>query len=165
MNYYFTEKEIKELLKLNQVDKTKIIIKRVFANKTDKAGKPYINHLTTVAEYFTSPDEIVTALLHDIVEDTEITIEDLKRLNYNSKVIEAINLLTRKDETYEEYVDNLVNSNSLIAKKVKMSDLLNNMNLNRLEKVEEKDFKRVKDKYIKTYTKVLNSLEKDYLNN
>ena len=46
-----------------------------------------------------------------------------------------------------------------------MSDLLNNMNLNRLEEPKEKDFQRVKDKYIKTYTKVLNSLEKDYLNN
>ena len=107
MNYYFTEEEQKELLKLNQIDKTKTIIKKVFANKTDKAGKPYINHLTTVAEYFTSPDEIVTALLHDIVEDTEITIEDLKKLNYNSNVIEAINLLTRKNETYEEYINNI----------------------------------------------------------
>ena len=41
MNYYFTEEEQKELLKLNQIDKTKTIIKKVFANKTDKAGRVY----------------------------------------------------------------------------------------------------------------------------
>ncbi len=165
MNDYFTEEEIKELIKLNQISRTKIIIKKVFENKKDKAGKPYINHLKAVAEYFTSPDEIVTALLHDIVEDTEITINDLKKLNYSSNVIEAIDLLTRKNESYEKYIDELVNSNSLIAKKVKMSDLLNNMNLNRLNNPKKEDFERVKNKYIKTYTKVLNSMEKDYLNN
>ena len=46
-----------------------------------------------------------------------------------------------------------------------MSDLLNNMNLNRLNNPKKEDFERVKNKYIKTYTKVLNSMEKDYLNN
>lgn len=160
---YFTEDQIEKLKDMNVIERTKLIVSVVFENRVDKAGEPYINHLNAVATYFKDEDEIVTALLHDIVEDTEVTIGDLKNLNYNNNVLEAIRLLTRTDESYEEYINNLIESDSIIAKRVKISDLLNNMNLNRLANVTEKDFDRIRNKYVKTYIKVLDSIEKELL--
>ena len=95
-------------------------------------------------------------------EKRPVTLEDLQELKYNDEVIESIDLLTRKNTSYDEYINNLINSNNLTAKKVKISDLLNNMNINRIDNPTEKDFSRIKNKYIKTYTKVLNSLEKTH---
>lgn len=96
----------------------------------DRNGVPYIFHPFHVAEQM--PDEITTcvALLHDVVEDTEITIEELERI-FPKEVTEAVELLTHKrGEDYFDYVRRIKEND--IAKTVKLSDLAHNMDETRL---------------------------------
>ena len=106
--------------------------------QVDKAGIPYVFHPISLAERFGEDQEAETcvALLHDVLEDTDYmsdeVIEALLLLNHNPKV------------EYMDYVRHLSKNN--IARHVKICDLQHNSNLSRLEKVTEKDLKRV-EKY------------------
>ena len=113
--------------------------------QTDKAGADYILHPVTVASNVGADESaMIVALLHDVVEDTNVTLEDLQDL-LTPEEISALKLLTHNDEApYLDYV-RLIGTNSL-ATKVKMADLQNNMDLSRLPTVTEKDLKRV-EKY------------------
>ena len=116
-------------------------------NQVDKSGLPYVFHPFHLAEQMKDENTTVVALLHDVVEDTEYTIQDLKNMGFEEEVIEAISMLTHDDEVpYEEYVSNL--KSNPIASAVKLADLMHNSDLSRLEKVTEKDLKRV-EKYKK----------------
>lgn len=100
-------------------------------DQVDKSGVPYVFHPYHLAEQFDEEDYVVTALLHDVVEDTSRTIEDLKWLGFNDNVITAVELLTHdKEVPYEEYVKKL--STNPIAKAVKIKDLEHNMDASRL---------------------------------
>lgn len=96
----------------------------------DKAGRPYILHVLTVAAGMETDDEIKAAMLHDVVEDSEITIEELKR-NFNPIVVEAVKALTKGTaETYDAYIQRV--AEDPIARKVKAADLRHNMDLSRI---------------------------------
>ena len=89
----------------------------------------------------------VVALLHDVVEDTDYTIEDLRNLGFNDAVLEAISLMTHsKDVPYMDYVAEI--KKNPIARAVKLADLKHNSDLSRLNFVDEKAIKRV-EKYKK----------------
>ena len=114
--------------------------------QVDKAGEPYINHPRRVASGFDTEDEITVALLHDVAEDTEITLGPIENI-FGSRVAEAVDALThREDEDYFDYVRRA--GQNPVAKAVKLSDLNDNMNLGRLKNVTDKDLKRV-EKYRK----------------
>ena len=115
-------------------------------NQVDKSGVPYIYHPIHLAEQMDTEIECIVALLHDVVEDTDITFEQLEK-EFPRKVIEVLKLLTHdKNIDYMEYVKNLkVNP---IAKKVKIADIKHNSDETRLEKITEKDVAR-RDKYKK----------------
>ena len=116
-------------------------------NQLDKTGLPYVFHPFHLAEQMKDENTTIVALLHDVVEDTEYTIEDLKIFGFNEDVIEAITLLTHDEKVpYLDYVLNL-KSNS-IAKAVKLADLMHNSDLSRLENISERDLKRT-EKYKK----------------
>lgn len=88
----------------------------------DKAGKPYIDHPIHIAKQMETEDEIIVALLHDVVEDTDITLGDLRAHGFPESVINALTLLTHNDnDDYMEYIEN-IKSNPL-AVKVKLADL------------------------------------------
>ena len=109
-------------------------------NQFDKAGVPYIYHPIHLAEQMDSETECIVALLHDVVEDTEVTLEQLEK-EFSKEVIEAIRLVTHdKDVKYKEYIKEL--SKNPIAKKVKIADLLHNSDETRLEKITIKDVAR-----------------------
>jgi len=117
--------------------------------QVDKSGRDYINHPMTVAS-FVSDDEIctVTALLHDVVEDTDTTFEDLEII-FPIEVTDALKLLThKKGVPYLEYVENIKRSGNAVAKRVKLADLKHNMDLTRLPVITDKDRKRVEEMYI-----------------
>ena len=115
--------------------------------QTDKSGLPYVFHPFHLAEQMIDEDTTVVALLHDVVEDTEYTIEDLKNMGFNQKVIEAISLMTHDEKIpYEEYVLKLKENS--IARTVKIADLKHNSDLTRLNSITEKDLKRA-EKYKK----------------
>ena len=119
------------------------------AGQVDKSGKPYIFHpLRVCCRCFTDEEKMV-ALLHDTIEDTEITAEDLLSEGFPPYIVEAILSISRnEDETYEEFVKRT--GLNPLGRAVKLYDLEDNMDISRLEQVTEKDLDRL-NKYIKAY--------------
>ena len=128
---------------------------KYFKNKKDKGGNPYMEHLIYVSEHCLSNNSKIVGVLHDILEDTDISIAELEAILHEN-LIEAIQLLTRrKDEHYSDYIGRIVNSNNLIAIEVKLHDLENNMDITRLNKlvIGENDLNRIR-KYKKAYNRL-----------
>ena len=106
----------------------------------DKSGLPYIFHPFSVAYDFEEEDLCIVALLHDIVEDTSCTFEELENM-FSKDVVDAIRLMTHSDEDdYFSYIERL--SNNRIASLVKISDLKHNSDESRLNNITERDIKR-----------------------
>ena len=123
------------------------LMAKYHGDQPDKTGLPYILHPWHVAEQMEREDEIIVALLHDIVEDTECTLEVLESAGFSDRVLAAVDVMThRKGVPYQDYVE-LIAKNPLAAK-VKLADLRHNSTLERLDEVTEEDLKR-KEKYQK----------------
>ena len=115
--------------------------------QVDKSGLPYIYHPVYLAEQMT--DEVTTcvALLHDVVEDTDITFEQLEQAGFPKEVMEALRLMTHDDAApYMDYVAAL--KENPIAVAVKLADLRHNSDLTRLDFVDETAQERM-EKYAK----------------
>lgn len=106
----------------------------------DKAGAPYILHPERVASRLTTPEEKVVAWLHDVVEDTDVTL-DMIRDWFGNDTAKAVDAIThRKGESWADYLTRV--KGNPVAKAVKVSDLLDNSNLTRLPVVKAKDVRR-----------------------
>lgn len=115
------------------------------AGQTDRSGLPYICHPLHVAESMADEVTTVAALLHDVVEDTVWTIEELRGEGFPEEALEALALLTHdEDVPYMDYVRKI--GENPIAKAVKLSDLAHNSDLSRLPCVTSKDLARA-EKY------------------
>lgn len=113
--------------------------------QVDKSGVPYVFHPLHLAEQMETEEEICTALLHDVVEDTKWTLAELEAEGFPASVLDAVRLLTReKDVSYMAYIERL--SGNRIARKVKLADLEHNSDLTRLLEVTERDLRR-QEKY------------------
>ena len=111
--------------------------------QVDKAGMPYIFHPYHLAEQMDTPDEICVALLHDVMEDTDVGEDELRAIGMSEAVIEALRLLTHDPSVpYQEYVKRL--RHNPLARKVKIADLSHNADLSRLEHVTERDRARAR---------------------
>ena len=121
-------------------EKTKKALKLCFQahkEQTDKSGMPYVFHPFQLAEQMTTEATVVTALLHDVVEDTDYTLEDLAELGFGDEVIAALKLLTHTDGVdYMDYV-RAIKTNP-IAKAVKLADLRHNSDPTRVDTPDEK---------------------------
>lgn len=116
-------------------------------NQVDKTDIPYVFHPIHLAEQMDDEVSTVVALLHDVVEDTDYTLEDLSGMGFGKDVIDALALLTHDPAVpYMDYVALI--KNNPIAKKVKLSDLSHNSDLSRMDVVDEKALKR-NEKYKK----------------
>ena len=128
--------------------KTKMALKLCFAahkEQLDKSGMPYVFHPFHLAEQMQSEETTIAALLHDVVEDTEYTLQDLAAMGFDPVVIDALALLTHDDATpYMDYVRAI--KENPIAKAVKIADLKHNSDLSRLDAVDEKALQRA-EKY------------------
>lgn len=134
-------------MKQSQSEKAYEIAKRAHKGQVDKAGEDYIKHPEKVASFVETDEEKAVAYLHDVIEDTELTLEDLHGYEFSKEVIEAVDIITKKKgEDYRSYL-NSVKKNKL-ARAVKLADLRHNSDLTRLTKVTEKDIER-KEKYQK----------------
>ena len=103
----------------------------------DKSGVPYVYHPIHLAEQMQTEEECIVALLHDVVEDTNITFEQLEK-EFSETVIQALRLLTHDDSVpYMDYVRKI--KNNPIAKSVKLADLHHNSDVTRLDEISEKD--------------------------
>ena len=127
-------------------DLTKKALKLCFEahkEQVDKSGLPYVFHPFHLAEQMESEETTVVALLHDVVEDTDYTIEDLTAMGFDKAVTDAIALMTHADGVdYMDYVRAI--KENPIAKAVKLADLTHNSELSRLDIIDEKALQRVK---------------------
>ncbi len=115
-------------------------------DQLDRSQVPYIFHPMHLAEQMDTEEECIVALLHDVVEDSEMTFEQLEK-EFSANVISALKLLTHdKAVDYMDYVKEI--KKNPIAIKVKIADLTHNSDLSRLNVITEKDLKR-KEKYQK----------------
>ena len=113
----------------------------------DRNDEPYIMHPLRVAAQLWGYDERMVAVLHDVIEDTDVTLDDLRKAGYPGHIADAVDAISKKkdiDEPYSQYIRR-VKENPL-ATKVKIADLHDNANLGRLPKVEAYDLKRL-DRY------------------
>ena len=124
---------------------TKAAMKLCFAaheGQLDKAGVPYVNHPLHVAEQMRTEAETCAALLHDVMEDTQLTAEDLRAAGMPDEVLDALALLTHDPAVpYLDYVRAC--AANPIARAVKIADLEHNSDLTRLDEVTERDLARV----------------------
>ena len=112
-------------------------------DQLDKSGMPYVFHPFHLAEQMQDELSTVVALLHDIVEDTPITLDDLHAMEFHTEVIEALALLTHNSATpYMEYI-RAIKTNPL-ARAVKLADLRHNSDLTRLDTIDDTALNRQK---------------------
>lgn len=125
---------------------TKRAMKLCFAahrEQTDKSGLPYVLHPVHLAEQMPGEESTVVALLHDVVEDTSYTLEDLAQRGFPPPVLEALRLMIHDPSVpYPDYVARL--KPNPIARRVKLADLRHNSDLTRLDRVREEDLRRVR---------------------
>lgn len=135
------------------------IAREAHAGQVDKAGKDYINHPLRVMEMGKDKNEKIVGVLHDVVEDSDWTFEMLEEEGFAPEIIEALRCLTKlsKDEDYEHFMTR-VKSNKL-AMKVKLCDLVDNLDTSRLVNVTDSDVKRSK-KYARAYASIRKILSK-----
>ncbi|MDU5807415.1 MAG: GTP pyrophosphokinase [Peptoniphilus harei] len=133
------------------------IAARAHKGQRDKGGKPYIFHPLNVSLNVKGKDEKIVALLHDVIEDTAYNIDDLKFLTKDQR--DALLLLTHdKDISYMTYIEEI--KKNKIARRVKLADLDQNMNLKRLKTVTEKDLERL-EKYKRARDLLMEGLVKN----
>jgi len=119
----------------------------------DKAGKPYITHPLTVMAQMDTIESKIVAVLHDAIEDSDLTITDLAQQGFPDLITEAIAAITKLDaEDYADYIAR-VKSNA-IARKVKIADVTHNMDLSRIANPTAKDFQR-----LEKYKQILDQLK------
>lgn len=162
------------------------LVTKMFKDKVDKGGHPYIGHLTRVYSNIEHEKNqkceddkstlslfyekaCVVALLHDIVEDTDITLDDLKEMKFDSEIVDAVDAITRReDETkYFDFIERVKKND--IARIVKIYDLEDNMDITRLNMFGDYEQKRLKKywycwKYLKgeiTATECNNNIHPD----
>jgi hypothetical protein len=123
---------------------------------TDKYGVPYINHVTRVMNMGQTDNEKIVGVLHDVIEDTQWTFEDLEKEGFSKEVIDALKCVTKtsEDEDYAEFITR-VKINPL-AVKVKLNDLTDNLDVKRMPEVLESDLKRL-NKYLRAYNELIKS--------
>lgn len=127
----------------SQVIKAHEVAKKAHFEQIDRAGIDYIKHPETVASFVATDEEKAVAYLHDVIEDTSLTLLDLKKEGFSKNIIEAVDILTKKKgQDYQSYL-NLVKKNEL-ARVVKLADLRHNSDLTRLPLITEKDLERNK---------------------
>jgi len=135
-------------------DKAVYIASQAHMNTRDQGGKSYILHPIRVAMRLRTNDEelMSIAILHDVVEDSSFSIDDLKEEGFSDRVLSALVYLTHDpSKDYDEYITNM--KDNLDALKVKREDLRDNSDITRLKGVRQKDFDRI-EKYCKAFKKI-----------
>lgn len=126
------------------------------SGQVDKGGNPYILHPLRVMLAMENEVERICAVLHDVIEDSDVTFDDLRGEGFTEDIITVLDCLTRREgESYDEFIDRvLINK---IACRVKLADLSDNMNLARIKNPDRADKARI-EKYKKAAMRISNRL-------
>lgn len=128
----------------------------IHKDRYDRSNQPYIGHVIRVMNAGQTLQEKIVGALHDVVEDSDLTIDDLRLKGFDNNIVEAVDAITYYDdvETYYEYIERVIKNP--IAVKVKLNDLSDNMDLRRLNEIDDESIVRVR-KYFKAYKRIINS--------
>ncbi len=133
------------------------IAAKAHEGQRDKAGQPYILHPLRVMFRTDTEIERICAVLHDVVEDTPITMEILKDEGFSPDVIAVLDALTkRQGESYDDFISRVLMNET--ACRVKLADLADNMDLSRLDTPSEEDYRRI-EKYQRAAARIRNHLD------
>jgi (p)ppGpp synthase/HD superfamily hydrolase len=120
--------------------------------QVDKAGAPYILHPLRVLHRLDTTDERIVAVLHDVIEDTPVTLDELRAEGFSDSIIDAIDAVTKRpDEDYMDFVARAA-ANPL-GRKVKLADLEDNRDLSRISTPTADDYARI-EKYDRAIEKL-----------
>lgn len=127
---------------MTDIEKAITIAIAAHKGQKDKAGSPYILHPLRIMLRMEREKEMIGAVLHDVIEDADLSIEYLKSRGFAREILEAVESVTRReDESYEDFITRA--GLHPLGSKIKHADILDNMNLNRIESLTERDLKRV----------------------
>lgn len=127
---------------MSTLERAIVIATEAHQGAVDKAGAPYILHPLRVMLRVTDPHARMAAVLHDVVEDSDWTLDRLRAEGFHQDVLAAVDGLTRRsDETYEQFVDRA--GRHPIARLVKLADIEDNLDLSRIAQPTEKDYARI----------------------
>ena len=171
---YFTKTQLEKIDKINDLyARAFIITSIVFKDKKDKAGKPYFEHLFRVSLKLDEEIEQVSALLHDIVEDTDVTFKDLLEIGFPLEILEIVKLVTKpnidtsnmtkeeKLKLYNDEIDKIINSGNIHAIRLKKADMSDNYNKERLSELPLEKQEWFNEKYGKQLIKLNKITEKE----
>ncbi|MBK6506460.1 MAG: HD domain-containing protein [Ignavibacteria bacterium] len=129
-------------------------------DQKDKNGEPYFGHVLRVMNLGKTENEKICGVLHDLVEDTEWTFEDLRREGFSKTVIDALTCVTKisEDEDYEEFTNRIAKNRLAVI--VKINDLSDNMDVRRFDVIREKDIQRL-NKYLRAYRRLTQILSQN----
>lgn len=117
--------------------------------QTDKSGREYVMHPIRVAERCANPKAKIAALLHDTIEDTYVTVDDLRKEGFPQEIIDAVLSVTKREgEDYDDFIRRAATNE--IGKEVKIADLEDNMDIRRLKEISDDDVKRLR-KYLRCW--------------
>lgn len=121
----------------------------VHADQVDKNGQPYLGHVLRVMSAGQTFEEKIVGALHDVIEDSDLTLDDLKKEGFPKNILHAIDAMTHyEDETYDDYLKRVLKNP--IATRVKLNDLTDNMDIRRLNQLEDAEVQRIR-KYFNAY--------------
>lgn len=130
------------------------------SGQVDKAGLPYIRHPLRLMARAETEEQKVTALLHDVIEDSDQTPESLREAGVPAHIVEAVDVLTKRDgEDYEAFISRVMENQ--LAASVKIRDVEDNMQVQRLNRpLEEADLQRLA-RYQRSWLRLKRALEAD----
>jgi (p)ppGpp synthase/HD superfamily hydrolase len=130
-----------------------IIATQAHEGQLDKGGNPYILHPLRLLTKAPDDESRIVAVLHDVVEDTDVSLQNLFEEGFSWDIVDAIDCLThRKRDSYDDYIQRI--KTNLLATTVKLLDLGDNRDLSRIPNPSDKDFERLK-KYNKAISELL----------
>lgn len=128
---------------MSTLEKAIAIAAQAHQGQKDKVGAPYILHPLRMMLKMDDEKEMIAAILHDVVEDTDWTLRDLAKEGFSEEVLEAVDRLTRRaEESYEEFIERI--KPNPIARNVKLADLEDNMDIRRFGNMRDRDVERLK---------------------
>lgn len=154
--FCFFNKKGYKMLYTELTKKAMLIAMHAHDGQVDKLGFPYIFHPIHLADQMETEDTCVVALLHDVLEDTDYRIEELKKVGFSDTQLEALRLMTHEQEIpYYDYVKRI--ASNPIAKIVKLADLAHNSDENRLAGLSAD----TREYLIKKYSKAIDILNRN----
>ena len=139
----------------NLLSKAIILAFKAHEGQVDKSGMPYVNHVMRVMTAGRTENEKIVGVLHDVVEDTHWTFDELLAEGFPSHIVDALRCVTKlsDDEPYDEIIERVKTNPLAVA--VKINDLTDNMDVRRYKELTEWDIKRLR-KYLSAYQVLIN---------